>query len=500
MAPGPAISNSDDPAALLRRNIPESERNAGEQQYARGADLHDLAVLEDCSKLEGAARFAVQFLAAQSHGMVVRMPPVKYRMWYAMKHVEHLTQVRFKFVDQTSLREISWVESQRRVQQGRQWTFTVSVEVVGPAGAVAGDVVDTVDPAVFTRATAQELAILLVSLDALGMSKFWPLLTNLLKVLIENPAVVTSRLPELAQLQPQGLLNATDWEAVFMMQMSRAMQSVAGQQAEGSPAHKGYFGNALNMARQVVRLWPDRPLTHVTALDCSMSLEVWDLALTLARNMYRLGDERQYDYASALGRYKAAYALARGGDKQPTFRLGELRALAAEAPRARLKRWGMHRLLKRDTSSEKELTEMVLPVWKDSPDSQQVPVMTPQMFRPVDMSKPLPPGAFVNPAIYGPPPTGRTSGASSSASTSGTAATGDGAAPPAVTFTPKVDEEGQRLCDGCGMCFLSYKRCGACKQPCYCSVECQRAHWAAGHKRECKLLVEAARAAAGASG
>jgi hypothetical protein len=30
-----------------------------------------------------------------------------------------------------------------------------------------------------------------------------------------------------------------------------------------------------------------------------------------------------------------------------------------------------------------------------------------------------------------------------------------------------------------------FKRCGGCKAVLYCSAECAKAHWKAGHKREC---------------
>ncbi len=38
---------------------------------------------------------------------------------------------------------------------------------------------------------------------------------------------------------------------------------------------------------------------------------------------------------------------------------------------------------------------------------------------------------------------------------------------------------------------LSLKQCGGCRAVRYCGADCQRAHWRAGHKAECKLLVAA---------
>jgi hypothetical protein len=32
---------------------------------------------------------------------------------------------------------------------------------------------------------------------------------------------------------------------------------------------------------------------------------------------------------------------------------------------------------------------------------------------------------------------------------------------------------------------LKLKPCPRCKRPCYCGVECQRAHWKGGHKTNC---------------
>ncbi|PRW50838.1 ubiquitin carboxyl-terminal hydrolase 18-like [Chlorella sorokiniana] len=43
-------------------------------------------------------------------------------------------------------------------------------------------------------------------------------------------------------------------------------------------------------------------------------------------------------------------------------------------------------------------------------------------------------------------------------------------------------------CSGCGRRSGEVKRCGRCKTAVYCSVECQRSHWAAGHKHECAQL------------
>ena len=34
------------------------------------------------------------------------------------------------------------------------------------------------------------------------------------------------------------------------------------------------------------------------------------------------------------------------------------------------------------------------------------------------------------------------------------------------------------------------KRCARCHETCYCGVECQKAHWKAGHKAVCQLLPE----------
>ena len=42
------------------------------------------------------------------------------------------------------------------------------------------------------------------------------------------------------------------------------------------------------------------------------------------------------------------------------------------------------------------------------------------------------------------------------------------------------------LCAGCGEAVDPKPlRCGACLGPAYCGVDCQRSHWAAGHRQEC---------------
>ena len=49
-------------------------------------------------------------------------------------------------------------------------------------------------------------------------------------------------------------------------------------------------------------------------------------------------------------------------------------------------------------------------------------------------------------------------------------------------------------CAACHAPLESPKRCGGCKAECYCDLACQRAHWKAGHKRECAGLGKLRRA------
>ena len=44
------------------------------------------------------------------------------------------------------------------------------------------------------------------------------------------------------------------------------------------------------------------------------------------------------------------------------------------------------------------------------------------------------------------------------------------------------------VCEACGAGETKLKMCGNCKKVCYCSAECQRAHWADEHKAQCKLI------------
>ena len=46
-------------------------------------------------------------------------------------------------------------------------------------------------------------------------------------------------------------------------------------------------------------------------------------------------------------------------------------------------------------------------------------------------------------------------------------------------------------CAACGTVGAS-QRCGACRYPQYCNAACQRGHWKAGHKQECKSICAAA--------
>ena len=43
----------------------------------------------------------------------------------------------------------------------------------------------------------------------------------------------------------------------------------------------------------------------------------------------------------------------------------------------------------------------------------------------------------------------------------------------------------QTTCSCCGAASSSLKRCGGCHAVSYCSVDCQRSHWKAGHKTAC---------------
>lgn len=70
------------------------------------------------------------------------------------------------------------------------------------------------------------------------------------------------------------------------------------------------------------------------------------------------------------------------------------------------------------------------------------------------------------------------------------AASGSGTAyaPPRqkFDFDPRVE-----VCKACGTSDARLSRCSRCEAVYYCSVECQHAHWKAGHKRECKPKVAA---------
>ena len=49
------------------------------------------------------------------------------------------------------------------------------------------------------------------------------------------------------------------------------------------------------------------------------------------------------------------------------------------------------------------------------------------------------------------------------------------------------------MCDNCAVVSKSLKACGGCKITNYCSIECQKLHWAAsddGHREECKRVME----------
>lgn len=43
-------------------------------------------------------------------------------------------------------------------------------------------------------------------------------------------------------------------------------------------------------------------------------------------------------------------------------------------------------------------------------------------------------------------------------------------------------------CKNCGISGTSHMRCGQCRIYRYCSKDCQKKHWKAGHKEECQLF------------
>jgi Tfp pilus assembly protein PilF len=52
----------------------------------------------------------------------------------------------------------------------------------------------------------------------------------------------------------------------------------------------------------------------------------------------------------------------------------------------------------------------------------------------------------------------------------------------------------RKPCGSCGKLVEGTLKCGRCKSTCYCSRDCQKAHWKhGGHKHECRPLVEAAK-------
>ena len=49
-------------------------------------------------------------------------------------------------------------------------------------------------------------------------------------------------------------------------------------------------------------------------------------------------------------------------------------------------------------------------------------------------------------------------------------------------------EEDQDLCSSCQKVFDTLTKCTACRKVYYCGKVCQKKHWKAGHKFECKSL------------
>jgi hypothetical protein len=52
-----------------------------------------------------------------------------------------------------------------------------------------------------------------------------------------------------------------------------------------------------------------------------------------------------------------------------------------------------------------------------------------------------------------------------------------------------VIKEVQLRCSGCAKFGIKYMKCGQCKLYYYCSKDCQRTHWKAGHKEQCNEFV-----------
>jgi hypothetical protein len=65
----------------------------------------------------------------------------------------------------------------------------------------------------------------------------------------------------------------------------------------------------------------------------------------------------------------------------------------------------------------------------------------------------------------------------------------------AARDTKPLDREAMAMgdppetCSGCGTPGSGFKKCGRCKTACYCSAECQKKDWKAGHKLQCSTDV-----------
>ena len=68
------------------------------------------------------------------------------------------------------------------------------------------------------------------------------------------------------------------------------------------------------------------------------------------------------------------------------------------------------------------------------------------------------------------------------------------ARPLLVTIKAALEPRACAACSSVEAVVRTYQKCAGCNVARYCGAECQRAHWKAAHKHECKAMAEQAEA------
>ncbi|KAG2496786.1 hypothetical protein HYH03_005194 [Edaphochlamys debaryana] len=386
-----------------------------------------------------------------------------FRAAQASPFVERFLGARLYYVDSATGKELTLAEAQTRLAQAAMAGQAAGLGLgqaeleLGPMRSGWG-----VDPRAYGTITADELVAALVVIQCIQIMGDWvpgfKLALGLMGEGSTRQRVTQVLLPALAAMDEGEPHHMTrdQWETVWPEAAARDLRMVVRTQAPTEPAYATAQQLLLEIADRLPRVEPQRPMTYYWPHAIADKFLITDKMLSHITTMARLGEEQGHDYASAFGHWLTAALALKGLPRRPALPVGELRALAAKAEAAgrRLRRCHMEAVLKAAARLHIGFVRAALADTAGQPDDEAIPLpyCSPEELR---------------------------------AAASGRSA--EFAARPVTA----PDERG---CDGCGVVFVKYLRCGGCRQRRYCGRSCQAADWKAGHKQQCKQLAAAAAA------